>query len=1706
MSTFLVLLLASFLAPPPAVSQSNDALVSKVNVVTGEYVDQACDLVVAGCEPLSLRRFYGHLSHHDQVYGGWRVNPECLMLYNFELSKIRYEYTRLVGIGERSGSFRVLEDVGSGVVGYDRERLDTGQQGSGQTHPYNYQVSFERINGKECKFAYRGDVIDGSGRVRHFETDMRLRPTDKYHTHFTTESHYHRVPPFGPFPPYQAYITEERLANGNVIVYEYDDYNLLANGGYPADAPEYYILRKITAYNADKSVELGWIAFEYKSAHWAAKGGSYRVEKVIVTGSDGRKVVWHNDRRDPKTLLDEQEIVMTGVEAPGKPCQSFKYKRPKTKKRKTMPFLRTMSLPGGQTLEIGYHRTDKVRYLRAPEEQELWFAYREDSTLVTDLEGGKTIYYHDGDQRITAIQAYDGDELVSVERNYWERSTGNLLEKRMEDGRGIVLYAVQYAYDKNQNCIEERVGDSVVYQTFSDDGRNLLLERIESSGKRTTYEYVSGKNLLALKCVWDGDDVVRRESREYDAKLTSVCVRHVVEGAGYCKIVECRPRRSMPCLGLAEEVCEKTLDETGQEVQLKRVVYTYHPSGKVESEAHYDANNALRYTLTNVYDEHERLMASTDACGHTTSYAYDDNFNRIEVKTPTRTERMTYDAADRQVACDVEGLVSEKRYDRAGRVVCEIDPFGHETAYVYDGLGRKQEIHHPAGGVTKYVYCPLGHAIKSITPDHYETLTGYNWRGQPLQIFHPDGSQEAYVYDAHGRQIVHTDRNGQRWHTSYDIFDRVVKTEGGEKITQATYTPFCQLSETDALGVTTFYAYDQVGRKIEERKGERVVRHGYDALGRQNRIERGSCVQEFTYDLADRVIEKRGDHTFAKYAYDAAGNCVHDESYKGVTRTTYNEHDQPTKIVTPAGAVTHFKYDYSGPLTKTTINPLGVETTEVFGAENRLEEVVIKDQEGAVCHRRTFAYDAMGQKRGVDEHVYRGNAFDRVVSTSWEYGPMGNVTRMVEGGRKTTSYVYDACGRLQVKELPSGIQLRHSYDPYGRLVRFYTDDGHIDHRYAYDLADRVVEVLSQEGVTRRTYNMFGNLVEEKLANGYVLKSTFDADGMRASLTYPDETTAEFTYSGGRIKTIAYNGREIEYFARAPNGQPTLITTPEGAIHFSYDPVHRPTLVTSPHFTAHNISYDHGGNLTSYTYNDPLGEVEESYTYDPLNQLTSETAHTYTYDSLGNRIQKDAYSHRVNDLNQVVSDGQSTYRYDTDGNCTSVGDSSLYTYDPLGRLITAFVDGKEVRYTYDPFNRRLSKTVGSTTQRYIWDKNSEIGSSAGELRILGEGLGGEIGAAVLIKLGRRTYVPFHNHRGDLVALVGRRGETYRYTAFGEELTGHTKSPWRFSSKRVDPETGYSYFGQRYYNPALGRWITPDPEGFDDGPNLYAYLKNGPLTAIDPYGLYAKTFDEVDGVGSFMSWCTHKAFSAIEWAGANLLPLPSSINLIEATGRWAAGGKFFDKSNYHYSHGIFSIKGREAQGQHLTYHNGIMTTPDSALAHGEEVSRTHGDAAVTVLYRASYGLVGDLLGCAFGKLGFITPYDIMCANYYRVQLRENPNLTITATSHSRSGIHMKNMGNMLSDRERQHIHLRTFGSATLIPNDFFGSAVNYISPWDPVPMTNPLAILAGIFSVGYNVQYVTPATNCPFKEHGFLEQTYSRELRRLGRDFVDRYFNE
>jgi len=105
--------------------------------------------------------------------------------------------------------------------------------------------------------------------------------------------------------------------------------------------------------------------------------------------------------------------------------------------------------------------------------------------------------------------------------------------------------------------------------------------------------------------------------------------------------------------------------------------------------------------------------------------------------------------------------------------------------------------------------------------------------------------------------------------------------------------------------------------------------------------------------------------------------------------------------------------------------------------------------------------------------------------------------------------------------------------------------------------------------------------------------------------------------------------------------------------------------------------------------------------------------------------------------------------------------------------------------------------------------------------------------------------YGNHLGSAVLETDAGGNPISYeeyhpfgtTAFRSARPGFDLSLkcYRFSGKESDDETGFYYFGARYYAPWLGRWTSSDPAGFKDGPQLYRYCRNNPVNMTDPIGL-------------------------------------------------------------------------------------------------------------------------------------------------------------------------------------------------------------------------------------------------------------------------------
>jgi RHS repeat-associated protein len=108
--------------------------------------------------------------------------------------------------------------------------------------------------------------------------------------------------------------------------------------------------------------------------------------------------------------------------------------------------------------------------------------------------------------------------------------------------------------------------------------------------------------------------------------------------------------------------------------------------------------------------------------------------------------------------------------------------------------------------------------------------------------------------------------------------------------------------------------------------------------------------------------------------------------------------------------------------------------------------------------------------------------------------------------------------------------------------------------------------------------------------------------------------------------------------------------------------------------------------------------------------------------------------------------------------------------------------------------------------------------------------------------------------------GDRQARYQYDAFGNlnklAENAYFASPHKYVGREGyynDGDSGMLLLGHRYYLPAIGRFLTPDPIGHEGGLNLYAYCDNDPLGDIDPDGLAPIGPGDIIGwLGVGMSW--------------------------------------------------------------------------------------------------------------------------------------------------------------------------------------------------------------------------------------------------------------
>ncbi|MFT0477077.1 RHS repeat-associated core domain-containing protein, partial [Pseudomonas antarctica] len=240
-----------------------------------------------------------------------------------------------------------------------------------------------------------------------------------------------------------------------------------------------------------------------------------------------------------------------------------------------------------------------------------------------------------------------------------------------------------------------------------------------------------------------------------------------------------------------------------------------------------------------------------------------------------------------------------------------------------------------------------------------------------------------------------------------------------------------------------------------------------------------------------------------------------------------------------------------------------------------------------------------------------------------------------------------------------------------------------------------------------------------------------------------------------------------------------------------------------------------------------------------------------HDPAGNLLMQDRPGPDIVAGNRLMIQGDHHYDYDAFGNLIrerrGKGHQLVteYRYDCQHRLISITKpNGQNASYRYDPFGRRISKTVDGITTEFFWQGDKLVAEHHADRHRSYLYEPDSFRPLVLLEgFGPQDTQPFHyqlDHLGTPQELTAPDGEivwSAHYRAYGDIARldiSKVDNPLRFQGQYFDQESGLHYNRHRYYNPDIGRYLTPDPVKLAGGINAYQYVPN-PTGWVDPLGL-------------------------------------------------------------------------------------------------------------------------------------------------------------------------------------------------------------------------------------------------------------------------------
>lgn len=870
------------------------------------------------------------------------------------------------------------------------------------------------------------------------------------------------------------------------------------------------------------------------------------------------------------------------------------------------------------------------------------------------------------------------------------------------------------------------------------------------------------------------------------------------------------------------------------------------------------------------YDGAERLVSSVDPAGNATELGLDPLGNVLTATTQERNpqggsvtvqQSATYDELNRPVTMtDPQGNTSQAIYDVRGNVKLSIDPEGNTTENTYDGLDRLLRTVQPEGISITYGYDASSRLTSYEDALGNETRWAYDALDRRLSTTYPDNTVVTYDYDDASNLVGWTDPRGTHVTQTFDLAGRLEarSVSAGAGV----IGPFSESYELDGLGrltraqsgdVIVERDYDSLSRLLSETTNGKTITHGFDNAGNPTTIgyPSGHGVNQ-TFDPLDlpQTISASGPSsgTLATYGWRGTGLPVQKSLGNGLSGSA--QFDLAGRLTSqaftnPAGAsVFQESLGWS---------PRNLKTSQSRGDLNGAGFLLAYDKAGRVTEAaRSTAPVATPNNTTADPLAVAGlsNSFN------FKYDAAQNlVERRTEKDKifEAEPMPLDGSGRNRPASI-NGIQLE--WDANGNLTR----KGNFKFLYDYrnrltrvtDLADNTFATYVYDAFNRRTSKTVGGdvrtvvwdgwqAVEEYKGGQLASRRTFGAgldEIVRMENDLDGDGNLEQKYvplyddSGNLVTMTGVDGKPIERYVYSPYGEQTILVdstapaveqvrTKGGALWLEISEEVSNSALTK-------ALADETLVLTDLGTQEPLS-IQVAPPVMTGRQARRRIAITTTGPPpvTGTQVKLTVPREALQDL--FLNKPQQAYELTFAWPAT---DAVLFDDEPIRIDRVAILQGViEIGLTEEPDSATAAGAIqidGAATtwtlseDRYTLRASSTLAAGSHTL---------SIGTTFADLDGNALAEAYANtfSAGNEATLALFEAPDARKTPVST-----IGNPFSFQGHPRDLETGLVYVRNRYYDPELGRFITADPLGYVDGPNLYGFAMNDPVNGSDPMG--------------------------------------------------------------------------------------------------------------------------------------------------------------------------------------------------------------------------------------------------------------------------------